>query len=47
LRRLLAVDREVVVLDDHLVAGVYAAFTEGFETHDLVSARELLAQLGA
>ena len=29
-----------------LVAGVYAAFTEGFETRDLVSARELLAQLG-
>ena len=30
-----------------LVAGVYSSFTEGFETHDLVAARELLAQLGA
>jgi DNA-binding SARP family transcriptional activator/predicted ATPase len=30
-----------------LVAGVYATFSEGFETHDLVLARELLAQLGA
>jgi predicted ATPase len=28
-----------------LVAGASATFTEGFETHDLVSARELLAQL--
>ena len=29
-----------------LVAGVYATFTEGFDTHDLVAARELLEQLG-
>ena len=29
-----------------LTAGVYSTFTEGFETHDLVAARELLDQLG-
>jgi tetratricopeptide (TPR) repeat protein len=29
-----------------LVAGVYATFSEGFDTHDLVAARELLEQLG-
>jgi predicted ATPase len=29
-----------------LVAGVYATFTEGFDTHDLVASRELLEQLG-
>jgi predicted ATPase len=29
-----------------LVAGVYASFSEGFDTHDLVAARELLEQLG-
>lgn len=28
-----------------LVEGVYSSFTEGFETHDLAAARELLAQL--
>jgi len=30
-----------------LTAGPYARFTEGFETHDLVAARELLQQLPA
>ena len=30
-----------------LVAEVYATFTEGFDTHDLVAARELLEQLGS
>jgi DNA-binding SARP family transcriptional activator/predicted ATPase len=29
-----------------LTAGVYSTFTEGFETHDLVAARELLEDLG-
>jgi DNA-binding SARP family transcriptional activator/predicted ATPase len=29
-----------------LTAGAYSTFTEGFETHDLVTARELLEQLG-
>jgi DNA-binding SARP family transcriptional activator len=29
-----------------LTAAVYSTFTEGFETHDLVAARELLEQLG-
>ena len=29
-----------------LTAGVYSTFTEGFETHDLAAARELLQQLG-
>jgi ATP/maltotriose-dependent transcriptional regulator MalT len=28
---------------EELIAGVYSTFTEGFETHDLVAARELLA----
>ena len=28
-----------------LTAGVYSTFTEGFATHDLVAARDLLAQL--
>lgn len=30
-----------------LLAPAYAAFTEGFETDDLVEARSLLAELGA
>ena len=30
-----------------LITGVYSTFTEGFETHDLVAARELLEQLGS
>jgi predicted ATPase len=30
-----------------LVAGVYSSFTEGLETHDLVAARDLLAQVGS
>ena len=29
-----------------LTAGVYSTFTEGFATHDLVAARDLLEQLG-
>jgi DNA-binding SARP family transcriptional activator/predicted ATPase len=29
-----------------LITGVYSTFTEGFDTHDLVAARELLEQLG-
>jgi predicted ATPase len=30
-----------------LTSRVYSTFTEGLETHDLVAARELLAQLGS
>jgi hypothetical protein len=30
---------------EELIAGVYSTFTEGFETHDLVAARELLGRL--